>query len=261
MNSSQAISLYEFDNPYGSALARANSGYTACVDGELVRLLDWKEPPARARLVHETLVRFIGAAEYPCVGAKAAMNQGHYRFASYHSIGSPVVTAGLARDLSAFTAERPLMRTDYASFIAVFDDVGMRDPLRFEAALWTQLSQLHALDREHTAWDPSVNPDADAADFAFSFGGCAYFVVGLHPGSSRLARRFPWPVLVFNPHRQFDALRAQGIYDRFKDIVRSRELALQGSLNPNLADFGAASEARQYSGRAVDAGWKCPFRP
>ena len=32
-----------------------------------------------------------------------------------------------------------------------------------------------------------------------------------------------------------------------------------GSLNPMLAQHGEASEARQYSGRQVDDGWKCPF--
>jgi FPC/CPF motif-containing protein YcgG len=41
--------------------------------------------------------------------------------------------------------------------------------------------------------------------------------------------------------------------------VREREIALQGSLNPNLADFGERSEARQYSGRAVEDQWRCPF--
>jgi len=34
---------------------------------------------------------------------------------------------------------------------------------------------------------------------------------------------------------------------------------VQGSLNPNLADFGERSEARQYSGREVEEHWRCPF--
>jgi hypothetical protein len=37
-------------------------------------------------------------------------------------------------------------------------------------------------------------------------------------------------------------------------------MRLQGSINPNLSDFGVHSEARQYSGRAVEDAWKCPFR-
>jgi FPC/CPF motif-containing protein YcgG len=42
-------------------------------------------------------------------------------------------------------------------------------------------------------------------------------------------------------------------------MVRERDVALQGSTNPNLADFGQASEARQYSGRATEVAWQCPF--
>jgi FPC/CPF motif-containing protein YcgG len=34
---------------------------------------------------------------------------------------------------------------------------------------------------------------------------------------------------------------------------------VQGTLNPNLADFGERSESRQYSGREVEEGWRCPF--
>jgi hypothetical protein len=38
-------------------------------------------------------------------------------------------------------------------------------------------------------------------------------------------------------------------------------LILQGSLNPELREFGTRSEARQYAGRATEEEWKCPFRP
>ncbi|MNR56963.1 YqcI/YcgG family protein [compost metagenome] len=44
-----------------------------------------------------------------------------------------------------------------------------------------------------------------------------------------------------------------------QDAIRTRDIALQGSINPVLARFGEASEARQYSGRAVEADWQCPF--
>jgi FPC/CPF motif-containing protein YcgG len=43
--------------------------------------------------------------------------------------------------------------------------------------------------------------------------------------------------------------------------TRKRDIALQGSLNPNLADFGTAPETRQYSGRPVGPDWRCPFHP
>jgi FPC/CPF motif-containing protein YcgG len=81
----------------------------------------------------------------------------------------------------------------------------------------------------------------------------------MHPASSRLSRRFHWPTLVFNPRAQFERLRAEGKFERLRALVRERDVALQGTLNPNLADFGERSEARQYSGRATEPGWQCPF--
>ena len=67
--------------------------------------------------------------------------------------------------------------------------------------------------------------------------------------------------MVFNSHRQFERLKERGMYQRIQKQVRQREMALQGSLNPNLSDFGSNSEAVQYSGRAVPPDWRCPFRP
>ena len=107
--------------------------------------------------------------------------------------------------------------------------------------------------------DPKVADDPEAANFGFSFAGRGFFVIGLHPASSRRARRFPWPTLVFNAHFQFDRLKADGRYPKMQAAVRAREMAGQGSLNPNLSDFGTRSEARQYAGRAVSDDWRCPF--
>jgi hypothetical protein len=44
-----------------------------------------------------------------------------------------------------------------------------------------------------------------------------------------------------------------------QEVIRARERELQGTLNPNLGDFGVHSEARQYSGRPAEEGWRCPF--
>jgi FPC/CPF motif-containing protein YcgG len=45
-----------------------------------------------------------------------------------------------------------------------------------------------------------------------------------------------------------------------QQIIRHRDIALQGSTNPMLTDFGEQSEARQYSGRAVDDDWVPPLK-
>jgi FPC/CPF motif-containing protein YcgG len=41
--------------------------------------------------------------------------------------------------------------------------------------------------------------------------------------------------------------------------IRTREVALQGIVNPMLAEHGEVSEARQYAGREVPTDWECPF--
>lgn len=56
----------------------------------------------------------------------------------------------------------------------------------------------------------------------------------------------------------FAVMIGAGDYPEMQKATRARDRALQGSVNPNLADFGVASEARQYSGREVGNDWQCP---
>ena len=109
--------------------------------------------------------------------------------------------------------------------------------------------------------EPAYSTDPESPDFALSFGGKAYFAVGLHPNASRTARRMPFPAIVFNLHDQFTRLRAEGRYERMRAVILSRDAAQDGAPNPMLARHGTSSEARQYSGRMVGKGWVCPFAP
>jgi uncharacterized protein len=165
----------------------------------------------------------------------------------------------LARDLAAFVRETPADAGTPLAFIAVFPECPPAHEQAFEHRLWGQLQLLHDRDDPAAGWDPTVSPDPADPRFSFSFAGRAFFVVGLHPETSRLSRRFRWPALVFNPHAQFERLRAEGRYARYQSLIRERDVALQGTVNPNLADFGERSAASQYSGRATEPGWKCPF--
>lgn len=202
---------------------------------------------------------FVGDDGFSCLAGKGVVNSGGYQLRLYDAMGCPRSTRAFARDLADFATSLPADGLGLHAFVAVFPFSQVQDERHFETQLWRQLGKLHECDSASTGWDPSVSDDPDDPHFSFSVGGAAMFVVGLHPGSSRFTRRFAWPTLVFNPRAQFERLRAEGRFERLRAAVREREVMLQGSINPNLADFGEKSEARQYSGRATEPEWRCPF--
>jgi FPC/CPF motif-containing protein YcgG len=146
------------------------------------------------------------------------------------------------------------------SLAVVFDSPADLDEAGFEQALWQRVQSLADKDAwKGLPYDPRVCPDPQNPHFSLSFGGEAFFVIGLHPKASRPARCFSKPTLVFNLHDQFERLRAEGRYERMRERILARDEALAGSLNPMLARHGQASAAAQYSGRVVEENWRCPF--
>ena len=139
---------------------------------------------------------------------------------------------------------------------------GPRDlsELEFERAMWDRLRSLAAKDEWlGQSYDSSVSSDPENPHFSLSFGGQAYFVIGMHPNASRTARRTPYPTLIFNLHDQFERLREEQRYERMREAILARDVKLDGSVNPMLSRYGQTSEARQYSGRQVEPDWRCPF--
>lgn len=211
------------------------------------------------RAAHAAFRELVMHQAFPCVGARAAFNSESYALATYGDLASDDATAALARDLYEFTRSEIRNRSEYATFVAVFGGAVPQSEHEFEQLLWRQLQQLNRVDAPHFEWDSSSKSNPADPQFSFSFAGQALYVIGLHPNSSRIARQFRWPALIFNPHEQFERLRADGKWKRMQQTIRERDVQLQGSVNPMLSDFGEASEARQYSGRAVEADWQPPF--
>jgi FPC/CPF motif-containing protein YcgG len=231
--------------------------YLGLVDGELVEIESGEPAPAVARLAHDAFTGMINSPAFVCVGAKAAVSRETYRVGLLGGLGSGESAEALAAGLRAFEQERTAAENDFFTYIAFFTDPVGQDEVAFEKSLWDQLQRLH--EQDCAGWDPDVSADPSDPHFSFSFNGHAYFVVGLHGASSRWARRFAWPTLVFNPHDQFDDLRDDGRMSRWQEVIRERDAELQGSPNPNLSDFGELPEARQYSGRRNPRDWQCPF--
>lgn len=217
------------------------------------------EPESVVELVHDSFRALVMNPRFSCVAAKSAFKRDNCRHGVYGPMGCPASPAAIARDLERFVADAAMFKPGFRTFVASFDDTTARDEREFERALWRVLQSLHDIDRQSHEWDPSVSADPADPDFSFSFAGAAFFIVGMHPTSSRMTRRFAWPTMVFNLHAQFEDLRREGRYERMQQVIRARDVDLQGSVHPNLSDFGERSEARQYSGRATDESWNCPF--
>lgn len=211
----------------------------------------------------ESFLEFLGGDTYPCVGAKLALSRDTIETHEFRALGDHGNDGPMMDGLAQFVAmieSTAWTEGTVHSFVAIFRGPCDMNELGFESLMWSQLWRLHKLDV--LAGNPpadDVSSDADSPLFSLSIAGHPFFVIGLHSHASRLARRFSHPVLVFNSHRQFEKLRADGRFEKMQAATRSRDVELQGSMNPNLADFGDASEARQYSGREVEDGWKCPY--
>lgn len=203
---------------------------------------------------------FVKTASFPCVGAKSALARDQMTIVVARDITSAWDDMDIWPRLYALAqgyAQAPAL---FQTLVVIFEGPTELSETAFEQALWERVQSLSDKD----AWlgqapDMRVSSDPDDPHFSLSFGGEAFFVVGLHPQASRPARRFERPALVFNLHDQFEQLRAQGRYEKLRTSILDRDAALAGSENPMLARHGDQSEARQYSGRAVDGGWQCPF--
>ena len=204
---------------------------------------------------------FVRDPSFPCVGAKSALAKGTLKVIAARDLTSAWNDVVIHRELLQWSRDYKDDPTGLRSLAVVFEGPSDLSEREFEQAMWERIQSFADKD----AWlgqpyDDTVSPDPEDPHFSLSFGGSAFFVVGLHPNASRPARRFPRPTMVFNLHEQFETLRAEGRYERMRERILDRDLAIAGSLNPMLERHGESSEARQYSGRAVEPGWGCPFR-
>jgi uncharacterized protein len=215
---------------------------------------------------HHPLARsfrdFIQNPAFPCVGAKSALSRGQIRIVVARDLTSGWDDLRIYPALLAFVSRYRREPGLFRSFAVIFEGPTALSEAAFERHLWARLQSLSDKD----AWlglpyDARVQAHPDDPHFALSLGGEGFFVVGLHPHASRKARRFAAPTLVFNLHDQFARLRAQGRYGWLRERILARDVAYSGSANPMLSAHGEASEARQYSGRAVEPDWTCPLQP
>ena len=203
----------------------------------------------------------VREASFPCVGAKSALATGMLEIVVAFDMRSAWDDLRIHDRLLSWAETYCDEPEGLRSLAVIFSQPSRLDEQEFERLLWDRLQSF--ADKDNwlgQSYDPAVSPDPGDPHFSLSFGGQAYFVVGLHPAASRPARRFSHPVMVFNLHDQFEKLRKDGRYERMREAILERDRRLAGNTNPMLARHGESSEARQYSGRMVSADWECPFK-
>ena len=203
---------------------------------------------------------FLESKEFPCIAAKAACNKKQVKCMVADNMACPKDDKAIFNFLCGFADAYKKSTEFYHSAAIIFTGPKMMNEEIFDRLLWQRLQALEIFDAENYKYDCRVNADPLSSKFSFSIKEEALYVIGLHAASSRQARRFIHPTLVFNPHVQFEQLRSSSKYEAMKNTVRKRDIALSGSVNPMLQDFGEASETFQYSGRKYDDTWKCPLK-
>lgn len=203
----------------------------------------------------------IAATEFPCVGAKSALAKGLLDVLVAFDMRSSWDDLRIHDKLLDWAHTYREDPDGLRSLAVVFAQPTDLTESEFERLLWQRLQSFADKDEFFgQPYDQGVSADPEDPHFSLSFGGEAFFVVGLHPAASRPARRFSHPTMVFNLHNQFEQLRGDGRYERMRETILKRDIKLAGDINPMLARHGESSEARQYSGRAVGEDWTCPFR-
>ena len=213
-----------------------------------------------SQTVIEQYTSFLEKRDFPCIAGKASVATGKVKCMVTGNLICSNDDVDIIGFLYQFVDAYRSSTDFYHSAAIIFTGPEITNEETFDALMWQRLQALAILDAKKYNYDSRVSPDPASAQFSFSIKEEAFYVIGLHPASSRKARRFKYPTLVFNPHEQFEQLRKTEKYNNLKNAIRKRDIVFSGTVNPMLHDFGEASEVYQYSGRKYDDRLEMPFK-
>ena len=202
---------------------------------------------------------YLDDKRFPCIGAKAALSRNHIKSIVLPHMACPSHDMEILQFIYNYVDQYRASTDLYHSAAVIFKGPLNVTENNFDELLWERLHSLSALDKKNFQHDSRVDSDPASARYSFSLKGEAFFIVGLHAASSRRARQFKYPALIFNPHAEFEKLRAANRFIKMREVVRKRDVAYSGSINPMLNDFNQTSEVYQYSGRQYPTDWICPL--
>jgi len=206
------------------------------------------------------LTEFISNKNFPCTGAKTALAKNQLKSMIAGNMACPADDKKILNFLYQYIDGYRKKGGIFHSAAIIFTGPEYVCEAIFEKMLWQRLQAIANLDSVNYSYDKRVSSDIDSPEFSFSLKEEAFFIIGMHPRSSRPSRRFKYPALVFNPHEQFEIMKAIGKYERMKKSVRRRDMAYSGSINPMLDDHGKKTEVLQYSGKNYGGPMQCPLK-
>jgi FPC/CPF motif-containing protein YcgG len=214
--------------------------------------------------MHETIITrylaYLDKKAFPCVGAKAALARQQVCCMVADNMETRLEDQRILHFMYTFIDAFRNSPNLFHSAAIIFTGPAINNEERYDALFWNTLQSLSSLDAKYYPYDTRVNSNTASHHFSFSLKSEALYVIGLNPKSSRMSRRFAYPAIVFNPHSQFEKLREEDRYLHLKEVIRKRDIACSGSVNPMLLDFGAGSEVYQYSGMQHPKEWQCPLK-
>lgn len=131
---------------------------------------------------------------------------------TYRQFGQGRYSYELACDLLNFRDESKTMKGVSPRFSAVFKNSDDLSESEFQQGLKTELSSLIHHSEVAGNWEPQVCADADRKTFCFTLDGTTFLVRGLHPYSSTLEQRAPYPTMVFEVFEDFHQQFEEGRY-------------------------------------------------
>jgi FPC/CPF motif-containing protein YcgG len=214
--------------------------------------------------VKEQFRQYIMSKNFPCLSAKIAFRRNTFCFGFYDILASKHTTKLLWHHLIDFINRQSFFWANndiFTTYVACFRTPKDVNEVVFETLLWKQLQLIHAEDVENgMKWAENYSDNPTDPNFGFSVGGRAFFIVGLHPNSSRKARQFSTPVITFNSLDQFTNLRQLKMFTNIQQVVRNADLRQNKSINPNLILNDNNSDAFEYSGKLIQSGWTPDFK-
>jgi uncharacterized protein len=210
--------------------------------------------------IRNDFFNFINNKIFPCVGAKTAISKNQLSCMVAGNIFCPSHDKEILSYLYSFIDNYQLSNNNFHSAAIIFTGPENITEEMYETAFWQRLQAISNIDAQLFGFDKRVSSDIDSPLFSFSIKEEAMFVVGMHAASSREARRFAYPAIIFNPHEQFDVLKRTNKYKSLQSSIRKRDIAFSGSINPMLNDHAITPEIVQYSGKNYGNQFTCPLK-